>query len=115
MPIYEYQCRSCGATYDILQKISDTPLKECPGCNRFELKKMISVAGFRLTGGGWYETDFKTGDRKKNLSGDSATSSSSESADLKSQKSSKSEDIKTEKSSQSVEKKPTSGDADSAA
>ena len=113
MPIYEYQCRACGATHDVLQKISGTPLKECPSCNRFELTKMISAAGFRLAGSGWYETDFKTGERKKNLLGGSP--SSSESDDIKSQKSSKSDDIRTEKSSQSVEKKPTSGNEDSAA
>jgi predicted nucleic acid-binding Zn ribbon protein len=50
------------------------PLVDCPECGQPELKKKISAAGFRLTGGGWYETDFKTGDKKKNLSGDSQSS-----------------------------------------
>ena len=70
MPIYEYQCAACGQSYDALQKLSDEPLVDCPACGKPELKKKISAAGFRLTGGGWYETDFRTGDNKKNLAGE---------------------------------------------
>lgn len=69
MPIYEYQCESCHHALEALQKISDEPLKECPNCGKPSLRKKISAAGFRLKGGGWYETDFKTGS-KKNLAGD---------------------------------------------
>jgi putative FmdB family regulatory protein len=76
MPIYEYQCAACGETHDALQKLSDAPLVDCPACGQPELKKKISAAGFRLTGGGWYETDFKTGDKKKNLAGDAKSSGS---------------------------------------
>lgn len=68
MPIYEYQCDACGHQLEKLQKISDQPLTDCPECCESQLKKMISAAGFRLKGGGWYETDFKTGS-KKNLAG----------------------------------------------
>ncbi|TXS96566.1 zinc ribbon domain-containing protein [Parahaliea maris] len=68
MPIYEYQCQACGKPHEALQKISDAPLQDCPACGKAELKKKISAAGFRLKGGGWYETDFKTGS-KKNLAG----------------------------------------------
>ena len=68
MPIYEYQCRACGHQLEAIQKFSDAPLVDCPACSRAELKKMLSVPGFRLKGGGWYETDFKTGS-KKNLAG----------------------------------------------
>ena len=75
MPIYEYQCQACDYEFEKLQKISDAALQECPQCNQLTLKKKISAAGFRLSGGGWYETDFKSGN-KKNLAGDSATSSS---------------------------------------
>jgi len=64
MPIYEYQCGECGAHLEKLQKISDPVLKDCPECNKASLKKMISATSFRLKGTGWYETDFKTGNRK---------------------------------------------------
>ena len=64
MPIYEYKCYACGHTFETLQKISDAPLISCPDCGKDALKKLISAAGFRLKGGGWYETDFKTGNKK---------------------------------------------------
>jgi putative FmdB family regulatory protein len=76
MPIYEYQCKACGKELEALQKISEVPLQDCPACGESALKKKISAAAFRLKGGGWYETDFKTGD-KKNLAGGSDSSSSS--------------------------------------
>lgn len=74
MPIYEYQCGACGHQLEVLQKMSDVPLKECPACNKLELSKLISASGFRLKGDGWYETDFKTGN-KKNLAGSDSASS----------------------------------------
>lgn len=68
MPIYEYRCEHCGHELEKMQKISDAPLTDCPECGQPALKKLISAAGFRLKGGGWYETDFKkSGDKKKNL------------------------------------------------
>lgn len=66
MPIYEYGCKACGLEKDILQKMSDEPIRICPECGKNEFVKRISAAGFRLSGSGWYETDFKTG-KKKNL------------------------------------------------
>ena len=69
MPIYEYQCQSCGHLHEALQKVSDAPLVDCPACGAPELRKKISAAGFRLKGGGWYETDFKTGGKKNLASG----------------------------------------------
>jgi len=66
MPIYEYRCAGCGYEMDKLQKISDPPLTDCPACGRHALQKLVSAAGFRLKGGGWYETDFKSG-KKKNV------------------------------------------------
>ncbi len=77
MPIYEYQCKACGKELEALQKISDEPLQDCPACGESALKKKVSAAAFRLKGGGWYETDFKTGDNKKNLAGGSDSASSS--------------------------------------
>jgi putative FmdB family regulatory protein len=75
MPIYEYACADCGFTKDVLQKISDAPLEHCPECGNDSFRKQISAPGFRLSGGGWYETDFKTG-AKKNLAGDQGSSDS---------------------------------------
>ncbi len=69
MPFYEYQCAKCGHEEEVLQKISDKPLKKCPECGKSAMKKMVSAAVFRLKGGGWYETDFKSGD-KKNVAGE---------------------------------------------
>jgi len=81
MPIYEYQCQSCGYKFEKLQKISDEPLTDCPECEKSELKKLISAAGFRLKGGGWYETDFKSGGKKNLANDDAGKSASSKSAD----------------------------------
>jgi putative FmdB family regulatory protein len=66
MPIYEYRCAECGHELEKLQKISDAPLVDCPACGKPGLRKLVSAAGFRLKGGGWYETDFKK-DKKKNI------------------------------------------------
>jgi len=79
MPIYEYQCQSCGKELEVLQKISDAPLTECPECGKASLQKKVSAAAFRLKGGGWYETDFKTGN-KKNLAGGTESGGSSSAA-----------------------------------
>lgn len=75
MPIYEYECQSCGHKMEALQKISDAPLTDCPKCAKASLKKIISAAGFRLKGDGWYETDFKSSGQK-NLAGDKSSGSS---------------------------------------
>ena len=72
MPIYEYQCAKCGHQLEAIQKFSDAPLVDCPSCHAPDLKKMLSVPGFRLKGGGWYETDFKTGAKKNIASSENA-------------------------------------------
>ena len=64
MPIYEYKCSDCGHFLDALQGVNDAPLEECPECSKSSLKKLISAPNFRLSGEGWYETDFKTENRK---------------------------------------------------
>jgi putative FmdB family regulatory protein len=70
MPFYEYQCSSCSHHVEVLQKISDAPLRKCPDCGKQALKRLISAPVFRLKGGGWYETDFKSdGEQKRNLAG----------------------------------------------
>jgi len=78
MPIYEYECKQCGHKMEALQKMSDEPLTDCPECGKSGLSKLISAAGFRLKGGGWYETDFKSGG-KKNLAAKEASGKTSDS------------------------------------
>jgi len=68
MPFYEYQCKSCGHDMEAMQKINDSPLKKCPECGKPALQRLMSAPVFRLKGGGWYETDFKSDqDGKRNL------------------------------------------------
>ena len=61
MPIYAYKCGSCGHAKDVLQKVSDAPLTECPSCGADAFAKQITAAGFQLKGSGWYATDFRGG------------------------------------------------------
>jgi putative FmdB family regulatory protein len=74
MPIYEYACTNCEHAFDELQKISEAALVHCPECGEPSLRKLLSAPKFRLKGKGWYETDFKTGE-KRNLHGESEKSS----------------------------------------
>ena len=70
MPIYEYRCAACGHEFEKLQKMSDPDPDSCPECGKKgAVSRLISAAGFRLKGGGWYETDFKSGNRR-NVAGD---------------------------------------------
>ena len=64
MPLYEYRCDACHHEFEALQKISDEPLVHCPACDAPQLRKLVSAAGFRLKGQGWYETDFKSGNKR---------------------------------------------------
>jgi putative FmdB family regulatory protein len=75
MPIYEYQCQACHEGVEVLQKLSDAPLLECPKCGEQTMKKKVSAAAFRLKGGGWYETDFKTGNKKNLATGSESAGS----------------------------------------
>jgi putative FmdB family regulatory protein len=59
MPIYAYQCTECRHEVEVLQKITDAPLTDCPSCHRSSLVKKVTAAGFQLKGSGWYATDFK--------------------------------------------------------
>ena len=95
MPIYDYKCSECEHQIELIQKISDDPKTVCPKCNKKSLKKLISAPSFRLKGGGWYETDFKTG-KKKNISSNESSKSdkSSETSKTNSKKGSKQDKIK---------------------
>jgi putative FmdB family regulatory protein len=87
MPIYAYRCEECGFAKDVLQKLSDPVLTDCPECGKSTFKKQLTAAGFQLKGSGWYVTDFRGGD-KPPATGTSATpvdtkSSESKSSDAK--------------------------------
>ena len=108
MPIYGYVCKDCEHRFDVLQKMSDDPLVHCPDCGEPTLRKELSAPKFRLKGQGWYETDFKTGD-KRNLHGDKGGKSSVTATD-----SSTKTDKKTDKKTASKADKKTASKADSA-
>ncbi|MFT5722430.1 MAG: putative FmdB family regulatory protein [Motiliproteus sp.] len=75
MPIYEYQCGECDHRLEALQKMSEQPLQVCPACTKPALNKLISAAGFRLSGSGWYQTDSKAA-AKKSGSGEGVSANS---------------------------------------
>jgi len=64
MPIYEYRCGLCGQELEVLQKVTEPPLTDCPSCGKPGMQKLLTAAGFQLKGGGWYATDFKGGSKK---------------------------------------------------
>ena len=70
MPFYEYECPACKFYTEVLQKISDKPLKKCPSCGKPGFRRLVSAPVFRLKGSGWYETDFKSDkEGQRNLAG----------------------------------------------
>ena len=82
MPIYGYICKNCEHRFDVLQKMSDDPLVHCPDCGEPTLQKELSAPKFRLKGSGWYETDFKTGN-KRNLHGGESSGKADSKSDAK--------------------------------
>jgi putative FmdB family regulatory protein len=80
MPIYAYRCESCGFAKDVLQKISDAQLTQCPSCDQPTFKKQLTAAGFQLKGSGWYATDFRGGSAKPSQPAGSAANADSKSA-----------------------------------
>ena len=123
MPIYEYQCAACEHKLEKLQKLSDELLKDCPACNEPKLVKLVSAAAFRLKGAGWYETDFKTGNKKNVSSGDTKPETSSKSSDSSSSSGSSSDKGSSSNSSSSnsssdkslPSKSPSSGNSSASA
>ena len=97
MPFYEYECSACKHHTEVLQKISDAPLKKCPECGKQALKRLISAPVFRLKGGGWYETDFKSdNETKRNLVGKEEGESKSDDKKSESSADAGKSDAKTE-------------------
>ena len=91
MPIYEYQCQHCEHKMEAIQKISDKPLKDCPECEQDTLRKLVSAAAFKLTGSGWYETDFKHNNSKAKEDKESAKTNSKKSNNSEQKSESKAE------------------------
>ena len=112
MPIYEYQCADCGHAFDALQKMSDSPLKDCPDCGESALRKLLSAPNFRLKGSGWYETDFKD-KNKRNLAGDAGKESSKESSKASSAKSADNDKTASKSSAAGKGAKNAKGSGDS--
>lgn len=107
MPFYEYQCQACGAQVEVLQKISDAPLRKCDQCGKSRLVKLVSAPVFRLKGSGWYETDFKgEGDRKRNLAGADAEAPAAEAAKPDTAKPAESAPATDKPAAKSAESKP---------
>lgn len=116
MPIYEYQCQACQHEFETIQKFSDAPLTRCPECGKHKLKKKISAVAFRLKGGGWYETDFKSGDKKNVASSSDAGSESPSKGESSSTSDSKSGDDKSAaKSTSESSSKASNGESKSSA
>lgn len=79
MPIYEYRCASCGFEEEYLQKVSATPLTDCPKCGKATFSKKLTAAGFQLKGSGWYATDFKgSGSKPKETKSESTSTAKTE-------------------------------------
>lgn len=106
MPIYEYQCTECGHQLEVIQKVSDKLLTQCPACEKETLRKQISAPAFRLSGSGWYETDFKSDkEKRRNLAGSDSSN--------KAEKTDKSES-KTDTTTQKADKPKTDKSASAA-
>ena len=98
MPIYAYRCASCGHEKDVLQKLSDAPLTQCPACGKDAFSKQVTAAGFHLKGSGWYVTDYaKSNGSSKSEGGSDAKGGSDDK---------KSGDKKSGSESSSSESKP---------
>jgi putative FmdB family regulatory protein len=108
MPIYAYRCASCGHAKDVLQKLSDPPLTQCPACGAQTFSKQVTAAGFQLKGSGWYVTDFK-GDKstKKPDSADGVKSDGAKTEAVKTE-SGTTESAKTEAAKPETSKSDTS-------
>lgn len=79
MPIYEYKCSACNHPLEVMQKMSDQPLTDCPACHKPSLVKLISAAGFQLKGTGWYATDFRNKPKEKSQNTDTPATEKTES------------------------------------
>ncbi len=114
MPIYAFRCAACGHDFDRLQKMSDPDPAKCPECGAEAVQRQLTAPSFRLSGSGWYETDFKKdGDKKRNLTGDSKGEGGKSEGDKQADKA-KSEPAAAKTDSKPAETKPVAKPADKA-
>ena len=107
MPIYAFECGSCGHQFDRLQKLSDADPTNCPDCGAEQVRRQLTAPSFRLSGAGWYETDFKKdGDKKRNLVDKAEPAAKTESA-TETKPSAKSEPAPAAKTETKSDAKPT--------
>jgi len=111
MPIYEYRCQSCGHELEKLQRMNDAALTDCPACGKSALKRLISAAGFRLKGAGWYETDFKKSNQRNLVDSGSDKPAKSESGNSSEGGSAKSSGASSDQSSGSSSANSSGGDS----
>ena len=110
MPIYAYKCAECGHQMDVIRKVSDPPLTDCPSCGKSTLVKQVTAAGFQLKGAGWYVTDFRDqgASKKKDTdkADDKATTEQSTDAKAETKSDTKAETGTDSKTTTKAEKKP---------
>jgi putative FmdB family regulatory protein len=94
MPIYQYRCGACGQEHEVLQKVTEPPLSDCPSCGKAGMQKLLTAAGFQLKGSGWYATDFKGGAKKPEEKKSAETKPSDTKSDGKTEKSDSKTDTK---------------------
>ncbi len=109
MPIYEYRCASCGNEHEALQKITEPLLITCPACHRDTLTKLVSAAGFKLKGSGWYATDFKNGSKPAAKTESKKESGTEAKADSQAESTSNGESKGESKSESNAESSKSSG------
>ena len=81
MPTYGYECKACGRSMDIFQRMTEDPLKKCPECGADALERQIGMgAGIIFKGSGFYETDYKRKDSGVGSRKESKTSTGSSSS-----------------------------------
>jgi len=121
MPIYEYRCASCGNEHEALQKITEPLLITCPACHKDTLTKLVSAAGFKLKGSGWYATDFKNGSKpaakaesKKESGAEAKADSQAESTSKGESKGESKSESKSESTSNGASRSETASESKSA-
>lgn len=115
MPIYEYECPSCGHRMEAIQQLGAPALSNCPACGRTDLRRLVSAAGFRLKGSGWYATDFKDKGKPKTAESDGETKPKTAESDGKTKPKSAESGGETKPKTADGTKKPTDGGTSPAA